>query len=357
VTYSAKMSGTTLRIGIVGAGGIVKARHLPALRRRDDVEIRAVSNASRASAEKVAAGYGIPVIHEHWPELVSRDDLDIIWIGTPPALHAPVTIAALESGKHVFCQARMASTVEEARQMLAASRAHPELVSMLCPPPHGMKHGSYFKKLLDDRFAGEMLHFHLQAHSDIWTHPENPRHYRQDVEQSGINALSVGIYLEVLDRWIGQPRQLSAQVRVAASAQRGEPVEVPDIVQVIGQWANDLMGTLEWSGVAHHPAPEQLTIYGREGTLAYRFDDDTILGARRGEPELRALSVPREFVRDWRVEDEFIAGVLDGGRPQPSFDVGLRYMLAVDAIRRSARGVEWTSLAHAGDDLGCGTVA
>ena len=63
--------------------------------------------------------------------------VDIIWIGTPPYMHSAVTVSALEAGKHVFCQARMAMDLVEAEEMLATSKRYPELVTMLCPPPMG----------------------------------------------------------------------------------------------------------------------------------------------------------------------------------------------------------------------------
>src|SRR6516162_4642803 len=95
-----------LRIGIIGAGGIVRQRHLPALKKHSDVEIMAVSNSTYESAEKFCEEHlpqATPM--RNWPDLVALPDIDIIWIGTPPYLHSAVTISALESGKHVFCQA------------------------------------------------------------------------------------------------------------------------------------------------------------------------------------------------------------------------------------------------------------
>src|SRR5437763_1337595 len=95
-----------LRIGIIGAGGIVKQRHLPAFKRRSDLEIVAVSNSTYESAEKFCqenVPTAVPIAN--WPDLVALPDIDIIWIGTPPYMHSAVTVSALEAGKHVFCQA------------------------------------------------------------------------------------------------------------------------------------------------------------------------------------------------------------------------------------------------------------
>ena len=138
---SSKQNPKKLRIGIIGAGGIVRQRHLPGLLALPNVQIAAVCNSRIETAKSIAKEYNIPDVMDDWADMLDRPDLDIIWIGTPPHLHAPITISALEAGKHVFCQARMAMNLSEGREMLAAAQARPQLVTMLCPPPHGMKGG------------------------------------------------------------------------------------------------------------------------------------------------------------------------------------------------------------------------
>jgi predicted dehydrogenase len=327
-----------LRIGIVGAGGIVRQKHLPGLAALSNVQVVAVCNSQLESARRVAKEFHIPDVMDDWAELIDRADLDIIWIGTPPVLHAPITISALEAGKHVFCQARMAMNLSEGREMLAAAQARPQLVTMLCPPPHGMKGGKFFQKLLRDGYAGELWHFRLVALRDQFSDPLAPAHWRQRTELSGINALTVGIYAEVLQRWIGVPRRLHAQMKVSIPKREGYVVHIPDVVQVFGQWPNGLAGSLEWSGVAQFPPDETLSIYGRDGTLVYNFTTDTILGARRGEKELHPLAIPPDLETRWTVEKDFIDAVLHDGHPEPSFETGVQYLEFAEAVNLSARG-------------------
>jgi predicted dehydrogenase len=327
-----------LRVGIVGAGGIVRQRHLPGLQALPQVEVVAVCNSRRETAREVAREFHIPDVMDDWAELIDRPDLDIIWIGTPPVLHAPITVSALEAGKHVFCQARMAMNLREGREMLAAAQARPQLVTMLCPPPHGMRGGLFFEKLLRDGYVGEPWHFRLTALNGQFADPLAPAHWRQRTEMSGLNVLSVGIYAEVLERWLGSPRRLHAQMKVSVPKRHGYVVHVPDVVQVIGQWANGLAGSLEWSGVAQFAPDETLTIYGRDGTLIHDFTHDRIFGARRGDAALKELAVPPELESSWTVERDFIEAVLGGGHPEPSFETGVKYMEFTEALNLSARG-------------------
>jgi len=327
-----------LRVGIVGAGGIVRQRHLPGLQALPQVEVVAVCNSRPETAQQIAREFHIPDVIDDWAELIDRPDLDIIWIGTPPVLHAPITISALEAGKHVFCQARMAMNLREGREMLAAAQARPQLVTMLCPPPHGMRGTLFFEKLLRDGYVGEPWHFRLAALNGQFADPLAQAHWRQRTELSGLNVLTVGIYAEVIERWLGMPRRLHAQMKVSVPKRHGHVIHVPDVVHVIGQWSNGLAGVLEWSGVAQFAPEETLTIYGRDGTLVYDFTHDRILGARRGDEALRELTVPSELESTWTVERDFIQAVLTGGHPEPSFETGVKYMEFTEALHLSARG-------------------
>ena len=126
-----------IRVGIIGAGGIVGSTHIPGLRRMPGVEIVAVANRSLESSRRAAEEFDIPRAYADWEELIAADGIDAVLIGTWPYMHKDITLAALDSGRHVLCQARMANNAAEAREMLAASHRHPDLVCMLVPSSSG----------------------------------------------------------------------------------------------------------------------------------------------------------------------------------------------------------------------------
>jgi predicted dehydrogenase len=331
------MSADPIRIGIIGAGDIAREVNLPNLMAIPGVQVVAVCNARRESAERVASELGIAEVVDEWTSMVGRADLDAIWIGTPPMLHAPVTIAALEHGKHVFCQARMAMDLVEARSMLAASRRHPGLVTMLSAPPMGMRASKLLEKLIAEGYVGEMYHFRLLADSAMFGDPNAPAHWRQRRELVGLNTLAVGIYAEVLQRWLGSPAYLRAQTAVFVPDRDGYSVEVPDVVQVTGQWGNGVLGALEWTGVSLFAPEPTFTLYGRDGTLEYNFASDEVRGARRGADELQTFDLPAGLETRWSIEADFIDAVRTGGHPEPSFETGVAYMEFTEAVDLSAR--------------------
>lgn len=339
------MSDTSrLRVGIIGAGGIVRQRHLPGLKKLG-VEVVAVANRTEASGRKVAAEWDIPDVHADWRELVARDDLHAVFIGTWPYMHCPVTLAALEAGKHVFCQARMAMNLTEARDMLRASM-RTDRVTMLCPPPHGLKGDRVMRRLMSEGLVGRIRLARLTSLSDALADPEAPLSWRQDRRCSGHNVLTLGIYAEVLHRWLGYARRLSAQMSTFITERRlpGNdevvPVEIPDCLSAVAKLESGAELTIAMSGVVPHGPEDTLEIFGDRGGLIYNFAQDTITGCKGDGPWQEIPITPAEE-QPWTVEADFIEAVraVESGKQAPAvhpdFHDGYKYMEFVEAVWQS----------------------
>jgi predicted dehydrogenase len=336
-----------LRVGIIGAGNIVRDRHLPALKKHPEVEIMAVSNSTYESAEKFCREH-IPQATpmRNWVDLVALPDIDVIWIGTPPYLHSAVTVSALESGKHVFCQARMSMDLAEAEEMLAASHRYPELVTMLCPPPYGMRGDLLVKKLLAENYIGRPHHIRLQSFTSNYLDPEAPAHWRQRIELSGLNVMTLGIYVEVLQRWFGNITGVFGRGKILQPVRQGYEVIVPDLLTVLCSFASGAEGVLEFSGVNALGAPDHVEVYGSGGTMIYDFGAESLRAGKAGEKQLSVIEPRPELAGEWRVEEDFLAAVKSKGRmkPHPSFEDGLGYMRVVQAVADSRARNEWVGI-------------
>src|SRR3989475_1622447 len=327
-----------LRIGMVGAGSIVRARHLPALKKHPEVEIVAVSNLTYESSEKFCREnlpHATPM--QNWADLLALPELDIIWIGTPPYMHSAVTISALEAGKHVFCQARMSMDLAEAEEMLAASKRYPELVTMLCPPPFGLRADLLVKKILAENYIGRPHHVRLQSFTGNYLDPDAPAHWRQKIEISGLNTLTLGIYVEVLQRWIGDITGVFARGKIIDPIREGYEVIVPDLLTVLCSFESGAEGVLEFSGINALAQGDRMEIYGGAGTLMYDFTSDGGQAGKLGDRGLDDGGSPPELEGEWRVEEDFLAAVKSKGRvrPPPTFRDGVRYMRVVQAVADS----------------------
>jgi predicted dehydrogenase len=330
----------TLKIGIIGAGGIVQSRHLPGLADVPDVQVQAVCNRSRASGERVAREWNIPEVLTDWRALVRREDLDAIFIGTWPYTHAEMSIAALDAGKHVFCQARMARDAAEARAMLAAAEAHPRQVAMLCPPPMGMKGDRVVRRMIADGYLGEPREVYAAGLSAGNADPEAPLHWRQDFARQGYNTLTLGMWIEVIHRWMGPHARVTARLKTHTPArvdpESGErrPVRVAESVAIAAELANGAVACYRFSGVTHHPPESVIELYGSEGTIRYNLDRDEILAGQADETPSR-VPIPAEERRDWTVEADFIQAIREGAPVEPSIRDGVLYMEFTEAVYRS----------------------
>src|SRR6266536_2114123 len=102
------MTNQTIRVGFVGAGNNTRTRHIPGFRALPGIELVAVANRTKESGERVAREFDIRRVYDDWRDLVRAPDVDAVCIGTWPYVHCAITLAALDAGKHVLCEARMA---------------------------------------------------------------------------------------------------------------------------------------------------------------------------------------------------------------------------------------------------------
>lgn len=230
-----------LGIGIIGAGGIARERHLPGLRQLDGVEFVAVANRRFENAQRAAEEYGFARAVRDWREVVRDPEVDAVLICTPPYMHREMTEYALQNGKHVFCQARMAMNLEDARRMLEADR-NTSLTTMLCPPPHYMKVEQRILGMIREGRLGEIRHVTVHHPTSLFADPQQKLHWRQRADLQGINMLDVGIMGEVLQKWFGQVDRVCATARTYVTKRPADgdgksDVELPDSVQLIGTFA------------------------------------------------------------------------------------------------------------------------
>jgi predicted dehydrogenase len=351
-----KMSKKTIRVGVVGAGGNTRKHHIPKLQAQTGVEVVSVANRTKASARKVAKEFGIANVSDDWTEVVNDPDVDAICIGTWPYMHAPITIAALEAGKHVLCEARMALDSSEAQSMLDCSRDHPAQVAQLVPAPHTLALDQTIMDLIGAGYVGDIIQIDARVNAGTgFPQWDSPVHWRQDRVLSGNNIMSMGIWYEALMRWMGPSATVHAigqnvvRHRKAANGQR-VAMTIPDHVDVTGNLEQGGQYRLNVSSVIGHADPAEVMIFGTEGTL--RIGTGTVggsglglYGATRQGKALRPVRVPSKKVGGWRVEEEFVNAIC-GKEPitHTDFATGVMYMQWTDAVTRSLRTGETVSL-------------
>ena len=118
-------------------------------------------------------------------------------------MHCPITLAALDAGKHVLTEARMAMDAAEAKAMLNASRRHPDLVAQVVPSPFTLKVDTTIRELVSSGYLGALTSVEMRVTGSGFPEFGGPLQWRHDRAVSGYNVLFLGVWYEAMMRWIG----------------------------------------------------------------------------------------------------------------------------------------------------------
>lgn len=337
-----------LRVGLIGAGGNTTSRHIPGFLAQPDVSLVAVANRTRASGQRVAKEFGIPKVHDDWRSLLADGEVDAVCIGTWPYMHSTLTIAALEAGKHVLCEARMAMDLADAEGMLAASLDHPALVAQIVPAPHTLAFDRTIQRLIAGGAIGELIAIDARiAANRAYPDGAGPVHWRQDRALSGMNVMNMGIWYEAMMRWVGPAKTVMAvgqsvvPHRLDADGRR-MAMEIPDHIDVVGEMEQGGQMRFNVSSVlGHAPDMADVHIFGTEGTIRLRQPVGgqlELTAGKRGDKALKPVRMRKGDIGGWRVEEEFVNAVR-GKEPvtHTNFQTGVRYMEWTEAVTRSLR--------------------
>ena len=334
------MAGETLRIGFIGAGRNTTLQHIPGLQAVDGVELVAVCNRSEASGRRVADEFGIMRVETDPRAIFDADDIDAVCIGTWPYRHREYAVHALEAGKHVLCEARMAMNAAEAREMLATARSHPDLVAQIVPGPRDLLVWRTVRRLVDQGALGEVREAHADVLNGSSINGSAPLHWRHQGRYSGMNIMAFGIFVEIITRWLGPTDRVIADAATFIGQRRDQEtgqdgvIDVPDSLSVLARLERGTRVTYRVSTVAHDAPAVSISLYGSEATLHWRGDDNLTLARIGEQPE--AITPDEGTAIGWNVEADFVASIREQ-RPVEltNFEAGLHYMRITEAVHRS----------------------
>ena len=334
-----------MRVGIIGAG-LQGRRRAPVVREFPGGELVIITAARSDHAASLASRMACEA-GEGWEGVVARDDLDIVVVCTPPDLHAPITIAALDSGKHVLCEKPLARTIDEARGMLEAARRSGKVLK--CGFNH--RHHPGIQQVWRWAHDGEIgAPLFIRCSYGIGGRPGYETEWRANSRiVSGGQLMEQGIHAIDLFRWfLGEPADISAVT--GASFWNIAPLE--DNAFVLLRWARGQVASLH-SSLTQWRNLFSFEVFGREGYAS-------VQGLGGGYGSERAILGKRDFtapfserVIEYRGEDrswheewkEFLAAIEQRREPLGGGLDGLRALQIVNGAYRAAHDGRSTSLA------------
>jgi predicted dehydrogenase len=328
-----------IRLGLIGASvkGTWSARsHLPAVRASAEVELTAVCTTKADSAEAARQAYGARLAFDDYRKMIASPEIDAVAVVVRVPSHYAPTKAALEAGKHVYCEWPLGRTTAEAVELAALAKAR-GLVTAVGLQARVNPALMHMKELVNSGFVGTVMAVHVSLMREgVLTRPSN-RTWQRDAEL-GANTLTIanGHTVDAMRFVAGDFGRLSGVVATQAKQWLDTgtrtllDVTAPDNVLISGRLANGAVASVHIGAIPFAGTGYRMEIYGSEGTLVASGEDSPQLsqvllhGAQRGNT-LAPIAVPERF-----------ALAAPGTPSGEAINVGQMYTLFAQAIHGQA---------------------
>ncbi len=376
----------TIGIGVVGYGFIGKVRahvyrSLAFYYSSLPVEPRLVGvcTSGEETARAARAHGGFRFYTTHVNELLLCDEIRIIDICTPNHLHCPQVVAALQAGKHVYCDKPLCVNAEEARVILNAAQQAKQCRGQMAFHYRFVPAVLRARQLVDEGFVGRVFHFRVAYYHSGYTDPERPMSWRLRRKHAGGGALfDLGSHAVDLARHlVGEIVRVFAQLptfigerpTAPGSAER-EPVDVDDYAALLVETESGATGIIEASRMASGSNDRLwFEIYGEHGALRWDLEDPLWLyafdarapgepiGGRRGWTRIECVqrypapaALPGEkCAPGWErfhaaAQYHFLECICQGREPSPSLADGAQCQFVLEAAQVSAQRRGWVEV-------------
>jgi predicted dehydrogenase len=255
-----------LRAGVISAGAIAQACHLPGYAKNRNVELVAVADPSETRHKEVLAGYPDLRTYKTARAMLATEDLDVVSVCSPNTYHAKQVIAALESGCHVLCEKPMALKLDDADAMMdAAKRARKKLMIGFT---HRLLRGNQrCKQMLKERALGKPFMMRVRfAHGGPMAGWAKSGWFYNKRLAGGGALLDMGIHAIDLCHWMMGPIKSVS----GTTATLVKKISVDDNAVLNLEFKNGALGYIE-VGWTSQPGFVGTEIYGTKGSLINHY--------------------------------------------------------------------------------------
>jgi predicted dehydrogenase len=298
------------------------------------VELTAVCTTKADTAEAARRAYGARLAFDDYRKMIASPEIDAVAVVVRVPSHYTPTKAALEAGKHVYCEWPLGRTTAEAVELAALAKAQ-GLVTAVGLQARVNPAVMHLKELVEAGYVGEVMAVHVcLMREGILTRPAH-RTWQRDAEL-GANTLTIanGHTVDAMRFVVGDFSRLSAVVATQAKqwldtgTNTWLDVTSPDNILVGRRLTSGAVASVHVGAIPYAGSGYRMEIYGRDGTLVATGEDSpqlseiSLRGAKRGNT-LAPMPVPERFT------------VTAPGTPAgEAVNVGQMYTLFAQAIRQ-----------------------
>ncbi len=275
------MAAKTLRIGLIGTGGIMRGAHMPGWQLAKDCQIVAACDSNGETAEKFAKDFNVARVSTDALEIAQAKDVDVVDICTPNRAHTPAVLAALAAGKHVICEKPLAVTTAEVREMAAAAKKSGTIL-MTAQHFRFSPRVVALKRFVDAGSVGEVYHARVHAVRRNWL-PTSPT-FIDDAISGGGPCMDIGVHaLDTAMYLMGFPKPVRVSGTTMVNFAKGDVIPgawgewdrarftVEDFASGFVHFDNGATMVIEAAWLQHQKESEDFSarLFGRKASISW----------------------------------------------------------------------------------------
>jgi predicted dehydrogenase len=330
----------TMNVAVIGLG--MGQDHLRNYANIPTVRTLAIADIDENRLKTSAATYNVPRACADYRDVLAMPDVDAVSVCLPNDLHAPVTLAALQAGKHVLCEKPMAMSVAQARQMRDTAAAQHKTLAIAQNYRWAFGPDSlYLKHIISQGKLGQIYYVHSVSLRRR-TFMRGQKTWFNDKQRSGGGALiDMGPHMTDLAMWFAgdfTPVQVSGVARTALMVD----TDVDDLASALIRLKGGATIALESTWESFTKPAMSVSVMGTRGgalfdltapqgkrLTVYGADDNTLW-----ESTLADIRLPEP--PDASVQAHFIRNLIAGTTPENSADRGVAVMQVLEAVYQSS---------------------
>ena len=348
----------TVRVGIIGTGGIANGKHIKELLECLDAKVVALCDVDPAALERTAARAGVPAekCYKDYRDLIADPEVDAVEICTPNYLHAEMAKAVLAAGKFLNLEKPVTMNYEQALEVLAAEKKS-AVFGMACFSYRFMPAVRYAKHLVDQKKFGNIVGLNVAylKSSAFWQGRALEWRFEKEKASSGVLSDLGSHLIDLAQLLAGDIVELCATTQIVVKERptldgKGvAPVNTDDSCSFIARFACGADGCFHITRCAiGHQNTIRYDVYGDRGALSFDLNDPSVLKICFGEGDpksfkMETVAVPKEF---YLCQEQAFINAINGNRDAlfPTLSDGAHGQRVLDAMLESAEQRRWVSL-------------
>jgi len=368
------MVNNKIALGVIGASanyGWGMRAHMPAFLSLAEYDLIAVCTTSQKTAEASAIKYGAKKSYWDYNKLVTDPDIEVVDVCVRAPSHFEVAMAAIEAGKHVFCEWPLGVDSLQADKMASLAKSK-GVLTMVGLQSRYAPSFQYMRQLVSEGYLGNLLSANMTMFLPGILRPRPQRSVWSARKEAGAHTLNIatGHALDVFLWTLGELASIAGNIvtqvpewSVSDSDDPSKvPVTSPDNVLLIGTLENGASVSVHVASVPWHGSAFRMEAYGTEGTLVATSDqmvemvDPVLRGAKHSESALNIISPPKDL--QWVPSDipdgvpvnmgqmfrSFAKSIREGKSVHPDFQEAARRHHTLDQISLATEQKKWVDL-------------